>query len=165
MTVLLEDLLGHKLSSRHLALGLVVNVPGTAKPLHLPIAALESCRIVYRYHIPSIWRWHIPIDFRQRHDSYLLHVVSANRRSDSGRDRHLLTVRERTWVARQSQRTWPDRGSWIVGVPRACHAKRSRCRLVYIRRLPGGPDGPRRVAERCRWKHLCPGAQTGHSPR
>jgi len=39
---------GHELSYRHLALGLVVNGPGTPKSLHRPIAASDSCQIVYR---------------------------------------------------------------------------------------------------------------------
>ena len=43
---------GHELSYRHLALGLVVNGPGTPKSLHRPIAASDSCRIVY--HIQSM---------------------------------------------------------------------------------------------------------------
>jgi hypothetical protein len=37
---------GHELSYRHLALGLVVNRPGAPKSLHLPIAPSDSWRIV-----------------------------------------------------------------------------------------------------------------------
>jgi hypothetical protein len=72
---------GHELSYRHLALGLVVNGPGAPKSLHLPIAASDSCRIVY--HIQSmevatcLTKRHFPIDFphqRVFHDSHSLHM-------------------------------------------------------------------------------------------
>ena len=72
---------GHELSYRHLALGLVVNGPGAPKSLHLPIAASNSCRIVY--HIQSIEvatcqaKRHFSIDSPQQrvlHDSHSLHM-------------------------------------------------------------------------------------------
>ena len=62
--------IGHELRNRHLALRYVVNGPGTPKSLHLPIAALDSCRIVY--HIQSMEiamrrpQRHILIDFPQQ---------------------------------------------------------------------------------------------------
>jgi hypothetical protein len=71
----------HELSNRHLALGLVVNVPGTPKSLHLPIAASDSCRIVY--YIQSMEdatcraKRHFPIVCPQQrvfHDSHSLHM-------------------------------------------------------------------------------------------
>jgi hypothetical protein len=60
----------HEFINRHLALGLVVNVPGTPKSLHFPIAALDSCRIVS--HSQSMEnatcraQRHILIDFPQQ---------------------------------------------------------------------------------------------------
>jgi hypothetical protein len=42
----------HEFVNRHLALGLVVNVPGRPKSLHRPIAASDSRQIVY--HIRSM---------------------------------------------------------------------------------------------------------------
>ncbi len=68
---------GHELSSRHLALRHVVNGAGTPKSLHSPIAALDSCRSVYRTHsmqIPTcVAQRHVLIDFPQQrvfHDSH-----------------------------------------------------------------------------------------------
>jgi hypothetical protein len=95
VTVLLELLLGHKLGNRHLALGIIVNLPGTPKSLHLPVAALNSCRIVY--HGQSMSRRHILIDFPKLHDSHPLHmIVSGDQPSHNAHIRHCLTVRERT---------------------------------------------------------------------
>ena len=73
--------IGHELSYRHLALGLVVNGPGAPKSLHLPIATSDSYRIVY--HIQSmevatcLTKRHFPIDSphqRVFHDSHSLHM-------------------------------------------------------------------------------------------
>jgi hypothetical protein len=47
---------GHELSYRHLALGLVVNGPGAPKFLHLPIAVSDSCRIVYLIYVQATVR-------------------------------------------------------------------------------------------------------------
>jgi hypothetical protein len=94
VTVQLGALLGHKLGNRHLALGLVVNVPGPPKPLHLPVATLNSFGIVY--HGPSMSRRHFLIHFPQFHDGHPLHTVSANRQFDNVRAWRGLTVRERT---------------------------------------------------------------------
>jgi hypothetical protein len=77
---------GHKLSTDISALGLVVDVPGTLKSLHLPIAALDSCRIVKT--TSSAWKFcdvcrpqrHILIDFPQQrvfHDKSLSKIVSV----------------------------------------------------------------------------------------
>src|SRR5882672_2899190 len=60
----------HEFINRHLALGLVVNVPGTPKSLHLPIAALDSCRIVSHQSMEIATcraQRHILIDFPQQH--------------------------------------------------------------------------------------------------
>jgi hypothetical protein len=72
---------GHEFSNRHLAFGHIVNVPGTPNSLHLPIAALDSCRIVYHIHsmenATSRAQRHILIDFPQQrvfHDSHSLHM-------------------------------------------------------------------------------------------
>ena len=56
----------HELINRHLGLGLVVNVSGTPKSLHLPIAAADSCWIVYRIQSIEVAtcraKRHFPID-------------------------------------------------------------------------------------------------------
>ena len=43
-----KAVVGYKLGNRHLALAIVVHASGTLDSRHLPIAALDSCRILYR---------------------------------------------------------------------------------------------------------------------
>jgi hypothetical protein len=54
----------HELSNRHLTLVLVVYVPGAPKSLHAPIAALDSCQILYC----SFWTGVDPAHTVRRHD-------------------------------------------------------------------------------------------------